>query len=195
MAALTKIYLYSVFLMYDGANGADIVSTYNSNAWPSLTSGSTATLLSDSGGTAVIRFNLVSLAGGSTTLDLTMHTGDLIPLSDNPSISTSAAIALRGSSLSVPGVARYGGMGEAVLGALSVGNTNLTVTIKPAQPDMGYVASAFLDGPALALGTVTLGTPVILSASTVRVPVTNSGVLPVTLSSSTVTVNVTAPQT
>jgi len=89
---------------------------------------------------------------------------------------------------------KYGGYGQSILGSLVVGSTNIAVTIKPAQPDTGYVASAFIDGPALALGTVTVGTPVKTSASVVTVPITNTGLLTLTLTQSVVSVNVTSPQ-
>lgn len=198
--ALSKLYQFTPFIMYDGTNGAAVVAAWNSNPYSGgviYTGGCTASLTSDTAGTAVIHFEMVDGLSGHTR-DLTLHAGDGLFLSDNPGINSWTGLSLSYTSLTDPGIAagavKYGGFGEGVVGLLTVGSTNIAVTIKPTQPDTGFVASAFLDGPALALGTVTLGTPVKTSASVVTVPVTNSGVLPVTLSSSTVRVNVTAPQ-
>lgn len=199
MAALVKKSLYEPFLIFDGSNSTDIVTAYNdqTNVCPNHDrQGSTIALTSQTTTSAVFLMSNANGGGPTDTHSFTLAVGDGFTLNGGQGWGTSSSIDLGYVSPgggTAPSV-KYGGYGESVLGILTVGSTNVAVTIKPAQPDTGYVASAFLDGPALALGTVSVGTPVKTSASVVTVPVTNSGLLPVTLSSSTVSVNVTAPQ-
>lgn len=195
--ALTRFYAYVPYIIYDGTNGADVVATFNAPPWSGLTGGCTASLTSQSGGVAVLHFTGVDGIPANTR-DLTLNIGDCLQFNNSPYATPSGTQDLFYTALTnAPAVStavKYGGHGQSILGALSVGTTNITVNIKPAQPDTGYVANAFIDGPALALGTVTVGTPVKTSASVVTVPITLGGLLGVTLSSSVVSVEVTAPQ-
>lgn len=197
-ATVVKFYSYNSYILYDGTNGAAIVAQYNDPTWNVYTGGAIASLVSESGGVAVLHFTNVDYGDITFTGNTTLHTGDYLPVNTNPTVITAVRLGQFETALTstpaVPASVKYGAYGEALLGALSVGSNNLAVTIKPTQPDTGYVASAFLDGPTLALGTVSLGTPVKTSTSVVTVPVINSGVLPITLSQATITVNVTAPQ-
>lgn len=194
MSALVKYYGFIPYLLYDGTNGADFVATFNS-VYPDYTAGCVASLTSQSGGVAVVHFTNIFYVGSGITRDLTLNAGDCVSIVNDPSKTPSSGLDLTGTRLGgIAASVKYGGFGQAVLGVLAVGNNNVAVTIKPAQPDTGYVANAFLDGPALALGSVSMGTPVKTSASVVTVPVNNSGLLPVTLSTSLISVSVTAPQ-
>jgi hypothetical protein len=189
MSSLIKYYSYTPWLLYDGTNGADVVATFNS--YTVQTAGCAASLISDKNGVAVVHFTDLYFAGSGSSRDITLTAGNCIPISNDPWMTPSSGLDLFGAR---DVAIKYGGHGVAVLGALPVGITNIPVPIKPAQPDLGYVASAFLDGTALALGTVTLGLPVKTSTSVVTVPVINAGLLTVTLAQATVTVDITAPQ-
>lgn len=190
-SAMAKFYTYTPYALFDGSNAADVVSTFNA-APAAYTNGCTGTLLSSSAGTCTIRFSNIN---GGGTLDVIAITGDCITLNDYPYAIASSVLGLNGTILTNgASIVKYGGFGQRIIGALAVGSQNLAINIEPVQPDTGYVAKAFLDGPALALGTVTLGTPVKTSASVVTVPVTLTGILPITLSTSTISVNITAPQ-
>lgn len=71
----TPIYFHNIQrgVVYDGTNGADLV-TYNNSLGPSSGAG-TATLVSESGGEAYITF--VGLDGDPTTGADTIHVGDV----------------------------------------------------------------------------------------------------------------------
>lgn len=192
-SAMAKFYSYTPFALFDGTNAADVVSSFN--AATSYNEGCTGSLLSSGAGVCSIRFINVNHGGPSATLDIDMVTGDCIPMNNYPTPVASSILGLYGSILTNgASVVKYGGFGERLIGGLAVGTQNLAVTIEPAQPDLGYVAKAFLDGPALSLGTVTLGTPVKTSGTVVTVPVILGGLLPITLSTSTISVHVTPPQ-
>jgi hypothetical protein len=192
-SSLTKYYGFNPYLVFDGTNAADIVTQFNTGYYSPGTNGCTASLTSQTTTSCVL--HMVNYGGPGLTADLTMNVGDLISYTDMPYPVASSAVAYQATPISpVASTVRYGGHGQSILGALVVGSTNIAVTIKPAQPDTGYVANAFIDGPALALGTIAVGTPVKTSASVVTVPITNSGLLTVTLTQSVVSVEVTAPQ-
>lgn len=190
VTAMSRYYAFTPFLAFDGTNGADLATAFNDSAMYLYTGGCVASLISQTAGVAVVRFTVPGVS-----FDITLTAGDLIPINTTPYPIPASSLANSQTALGgVSSSTKYGGFGQALLGGLTVGSTNIAVTIKPAQPDTGFVASAFLDGPALSLGTITLGTPVKTSATVVTVPVTNSGLLPVTLTSSVVSVSVTAPQ-
>lgn len=195
MSALARFYSFTPFCVFDGSNAADLVGTFNTEG-VSYTDGCTASVVSTGAGTATIRFTNIAFGGPTATRDVVLAVGDCIPLNNDP-YPVPTSVLNHNSTVINTGPAsasKYGAFGEAVLGILAVGSTNIAVTIRPTQPDTAYIATAFLDGPALALGSLSLGTPVKTSASVVTVPVVNSGLLPITLSQATVSVHVTAPQ-
>jgi hypothetical protein len=94
-----------------------------------------------------------------------------------PGIASSAPVqaAIRGEVAK----AMYGGFGLATLPALAIGNaeTNVPVTIRPAQPDTGYRAEAFAFSGGTVLSAVSVVSVTNTSTSVATVRVRNTGLL------------------